>query len=987
MRPYIRNSLFAIRNSLFSEEDSLTMPKKFVVLFSLCLLLLAAVSGAQAAGPGDKLDFASYVPEITDYTLPNGLRVILAEDHSAPVVAVDIWYRVGGANDPENRSGFAHLFEHMMFKGSANIKGDEFDKLLEQVGANNNAYTVTDNTAYWEVAPANELPRVLWLESDRMASLNVSEEAFTTQRDVVIEEFGQRVANAPYGVSNRRLFTLPMQGYAPYERSVIGNVADLQAATLAEVRSFHDKYYKPNNATLVIVGDINVEQTKTLVQAYFGDIPAGPPVTPITKTYPLPAEFPALRTDAATGCAIGYEETLIDPLVKVPRFAATVIAPPRGSPDFYALSLLTDILSGGDSSRYEQNIIRTGEAAAAYTGLADYLGASILYSIGFPNSGDTQETVQTLLRREIDKIIADGVTQTELDRVQKQKLADSITGFRDSVRSTAEWLQDATLTFGDPKAMIDEMGQYQAVTPADIQRVAKDYFCTRPTTTLVTLPEGKEVLAKYPGELVQPQPVKPEPSPAAPGEDPKLTAEQLAALPKGVVSRTSVPASLPVTDSGLPPFETFKLDNGLEVIYVQRDEVPKINLSLYVGGSDAALPANQQGLADFMAELLTKGTKTRTAADIAQSIEAAGGSVGSNASLEWTSLSASALSTDVSLPFDILADMAINSTFPDKELEVVREQTLTFLAQDEVDPDTLANRQFGRIAYGGHPYGYYMTEDSINGITQANVVDFFNTYYKPNNALLVIVGDLSLAEAKAQTERVFGTWQSGNVPDYLAYPRAKLGDTSMIYLIDRPDSEQATIQVGNRAINAKTPERYALSIVNAVLGGGSSSRLYQNLREAKGYTYGVYSRFGQPNDTSTFRVLTDVDQAHAADAIREILAELKQIRTEDISAAELKDAKGLLIGNFALAIEDPADFAGQLSTRYLTGVPIDELNSYLQKLNAVTAAQARAAAEKYIDSDQPIIVVVGKAEVVKPQLEELGKVVMVDKDGKVVSGQ
>lgn len=965
------------------------MPKKLSLLL-LFIALLGLLPAAALAQTDDEtaLNFADYMPPITDFTLPNGLRVILAEDHSAPVAAVNIWYRVGGANDPAGRSGFAHLFEHMMFEGSANVANGEFDVLLEQIGAQNNAYTVNDQTAYWDVVPANELPRVLWLESDRMASLDVNEAAFTTQRDVVIEEYNQRVANAPFGASNRRLFTLPMQGYIPYERSVIGSVEDLQAATLAEVRDFHDTYYKPNNATLTIVGDINTDETIALVEAYFADIPAGTPLGAITDLYPLPQEFPTLRTDEATGCAIGYEETLIDPLVELPRYGAVTVAPPRGNADFYALSLLTDILADGDSSRYEQNIIRTGEAAAAYTGLSDYLGGSILYTLGYPNVGDSPDDTAALIRREVDRIISDGVTDAELERVKTQKLVSSITGFRESVRSTSEWLQDAVRTFGDPAAMVDEMDMYQAVTADDIQRVAQTYFCDKPVNTLVTLPEGEEVLAESPAEpLVKPVDIEIE-NPVYNADVPLTKKEMdtiLADLPEGVVSRTAVPVSLPVSDSGLPPFETFTLDNGLEVIYVADDSVPVLNLWLYVGGSEAALPADKQGEAEFMADLLTKGTTTRSAQEIAEAIESVGGATQSSAALEWTSLGVSgALSTEADLSFDLLADMALNPTFPDKELEVIRGQTLTFLEQDEVDPDTLANRQFGRIAYGGHPYGYYTNADTVTGLTRDDIVAFHDTTYKPNNALLVIVGDISLNEAQAQVERVFGGWEAADVPDYLDYPTAKLGDTSVIYLIDRPDSEQATIQIGNRAINARSPERYALEVVNSVLGGGSSSRLFTNLREDKGYTYGVYSRFGRPNDTSTFRVLTDVDQEHAADAITEILAELKAIRTEPIMDKELADAKGLLIGSFALSVEDTSDFAGRLSNLYLTGLPLEELNDYLPNIEAVTAAEAQVAAAKYIDSEQPIIVVVGNVEVVKPQLEKLAKVVMVDADGNVV---
>jgi predicted Zn-dependent peptidase len=434
----------------------------------------------------------------------------------------------------------------------------------------------------------------------------------------------------------------------------------------------------------------------------------------------------------------------------------------------------------------------------------------------------------------------------------------------------------------------------------------------------------------------------------------------------------------------LPPFEQFSLDNGLDVIFVAQNEVPQVHAELVVGGSNPAAPADKQGVADFMTELLTKGTETRTAAEIAESIESVGGSVGSEAALEWTRLSVDAPTSDADLAFDLLSDMALQPTFPEKEFDVIKTQTLTFLEQDAVNSSSMANRQFGRIAYVSHPYGYITDPETVQNLSRDDVVDFYSTFFKPDNALLVIVGDITLEEAKAQTERVFGDWQQGEVPDFLDYPEVEVGDTSVIYLVDRPNSQQATIQVGNRAIDARNPARYALEVVNTVLGGGSSSRLYSNLREDKGFTYGVYSRFGRPNDVSTFRVLTDVSQDHAGDAVTEILNELEAIRTQPITEQELEEAKGLLIGSFALGIEDLGDFANQLATRYLTGVPIQELNSYLEKIEQVTSEEALAAAAEYIDSEQPIIVVVGNAELLKPQLEELGQVVVVDNEGQVI---
>lgn len=963
------------------------MVKKLAMLiFPILIISSMLVGSAQAQGSGSNgIDFKDYALNLVDYTLPNGLRVILAEDHSAPVVAVDTWYRVGGANDPQNRSGFAHLFEHMMFEGSAHVATGQWDKLLESIGASHNAYTENDKTAFWEVAPANQLPRVLWMESDRMASLAVTQEAFQTQRQVVIQEYNQRVANRPYGLANQRLFTQPLEGYPPYERPVIGSVEDLNAATLQEVQDFHSTYYLPNNATLVIVGDIDLKQTEALVQAYYGDIPAGPQVTPILQRYPLPDHFPVLGTDAASGCSLGTQETLIDPQIEVPRLAATVVGPPQGTPDYYALKLLTDILGSGNSSRFEQNIVRQGLAASAQVGLNDYLGASILYSVALPNNGDTVEAMHKLIQTEFDKVRKQGVTDAELARVKKQVLVNAITSFRESTLSSAEWLQDYTLTSGDPKSIGLDLARYDAVTLADIQRVAQTYLCDRPMNFQIVLPSGEEKLSQYPGQLVKPvEGAKASSLATSPVLNLAPTDPVWATLPKGSINRTDVPAPLGELKSNFPPFETFKLDNGMNVIFVEQHEVPKLHLDLVVGGSNAAAPAVKQGVADLMADLITKGTTTRSATQIAQTIESVGGSLDSNASLEWTSLSIDALTTNTGLAFDLLNDLARHATFPQHELDVDKAQMLTFLEQDAVNPTSMANRQFARIAYGNHPYGFIISPETVKNLTRDDVVDFYTTYFKPNNALLVIVGDLTPQAARAQAEQTFGNWPSGAVPDFLKYPAAKLGDTSAIYLVDRPNSQQATIQVGNRAINARNPDRYALTVVNTVLGGGSASRLYTNLREAKGYTYGIYSRFGQPNDTSTFRVVGDVNQDHAGDALQEILKELQAIRTQPISEKEIEEAKGLLTGNFALSLENPADFAGQLAARYLTGVPIEELKTYLQSLQQVTPEQAQAAAAKYIDSEHPIIVVVGDARVLKPQLEKIGRVVVVDNAGKPI---
>lgn len=959
---------------------------RWLLLLALLLQLLPAQAVMAQESPvvavdDDEIRFEDYLLETVDYYLPNGLRVILAEDHSAPVVAVDLWYRVGAADDPEGRSGFAHLFEHMMFEGSENIADGEWDLLLEPIGAQHNAYTSNDKTVYWQVAPAHELPRILWMEADRMRSLKVTEESYENQRSVVIQEYNERVGNAPYGYANLRLLSQALTGYRPYERPVIGSVEDLQAAPFEEVKAFHDTYYKPNNATLAVVGAINIEQTQALIQAYFADIPAGEEVPSILSQYPLPDEFPASGIDETTGCVLGSEETIVDPLARLPRWGMNIVGPLRGTPDFYALDVLSLILSGGASSRLEQNIVQKGKAAAAFVGLNAHLGATVFYGAIYPNSGDNLEDMPALLLAELQKVREEGVTEAELARAKRQIVTGSILSYRGSVRETAEWLQSATLAFGSPDGIVTELAAYEAVTVEDIQRVAQTYLCDRPMNVQRVVSSGEQSINTDVelelGEVVTPTTTS-QPEPLV------LPESAISSLPEGTVTQGEVPAPLGEATSDFPPSITFTLENGLDVIFVEQHEVPQVSLQLVVGGSDKQAPADKQGVADLMTTLLTKGTVKKSASKIAELIENVGGSISASASLEWTVISANALTTDTKLVFDLVSEVARYSTFPQAEFDVAKTQTLTFLEQDAVNPDSMADRQFGRVAFGGHPYGFAETAETVANLTREDIRTFHRTYYRPNNALLIIVGDLTVEEAQAHAERAFGLWRPAEVPELFDYPEAEPADTSVIYLVDRPESEQATIQIGNLAIDARSPDRYALEVVNSLLGSGTTSRLYLNLREQKGYTYGVYSRFARPNDRATFRVLGDFNQASAGDAIQEILAELERVRTEPIGEQELADAKGKLIGGFALAMEDPAVYASQLAIRSLTGVPIEELDEYLSLLDAVTAEEAQAAAQAYIDAESPIIVVVGNAELLKPQLEEIKPVVVLDGDGNVI---
>jgi zinc protease len=434
------------------------------VIFSSCLLL----GPARAESDG--------LLNIVEYTLDNGLEVILVEDHSAPTVAVDVWYRVGGANDPTGRSGFAHLFEHMMFQGSANVPRGAHFELVEQAGGEANATTSRDRTNYYQRLPAHQLPLGLWLEAERMRSLVVDEENFIREREVVKEEYRMRVDNRPYGEAGILLQTLPYD-YPPYRQAVIGSVEDLDRATVDEVRAFHDTYYKPNNATLVVAGNLDVEQTRALIGQYFGDIPRQepppelPPYQPIDPTAPREARF----------------VTLEDAQARVPAAFIGYTVPPIGEPDFYAVDLLAYILGIGDSSRLAETLVETGAASSADASVSGNRGPSLFLGVLVPSPGVEMAQLEEVFYRELERIRREGVSPDELAKAVNLIRTGRIQGLQGAF-GLAESVHYANFYLGDPDAVLTELDRYSAVTSEDLQRVAQQYLAPQNRFVIHTVP-------------------------------------------------------------------------------------------------------------------------------------------------------------------------------------------------------------------------------------------------------------------------------------------------------------------------------------------------------------------------------------------------------------------------------------------------------------------------------------------------------------------
>ncbi|MEO0561292.1 MAG: pitrilysin family protein, partial [Chloroflexota bacterium] len=900
--------------------------KKWLILISLLLAVNVVAQGEQV------LDYQQY-------ELENGLEVILVRDVSAPVVAVDVWYRVGGANDPEGRSGFAHLFEHMMFQGTANLPKGELDRLVESAGGFLNAYIAVDRTAYYEALPSHQLPLGLWLEADRMASLAVTRTNLDNQRAVVIEEFQQRYGNSPYGFGILELLTRPYN-YEPYQTPVIGNIDDLNKATLEEIRAFHDTYYVPNNATLAVVGDIDFDETRDLVEQFFGEIPRGetPPQLPEWEMTEQPeADF----------------VTIEDDLIRTPAVLIGYETPPRQHPDYPALQIVNYVLSSGASSRLAAALTDTGLATSANTVVLDNYGPSLFGVILLPNGDVTLDAVETAFYEELERLASESVDEVELDKAINQLRAESISGL-ETAFALAESVQAANFYYDDPEAVFTEINAFSAVTPDDITRVIETYLA----------PTDRHVIYVESGDPVVAD--DPQPAISAVGDETDDEFEVDFAL-----SITEPPAPLPVTEFNFPTISELTLDNGMELVVIESPELPVISASLYMRGGASLVSPEQTGLADMTATLLTRGTETRTAQELAGTIEQEGGSIGASASNDSLSISMFALSEDTPLVFELLGDVVFNASFPQEELDVAMQRFETSLENTLADPTALAPRAFSRLVYEDHPYGNVTTLNTLANIDREDVVDYYASLAHPENAFLIVSGDITTDAALELAEATFGDWSVEGEPSTVTFAPLEEDEPGVsYYLVDVPGAAQAQIVLGNIGIDGANPDRYTLSVLNNILGSGFQSRLFQNIREDKGYSYSIGSRFNYPVDIGTFRISTSVRSDTVDEALTEIFYEVERIQDEPVGERELTDTQSGMIGRYALQLERTAAYANQIAAFKLRGIPASDLSIYPGEVAAVSAESLQMMAQTYIP-DNLIVVVSGDAEVLLPELENI----------------
>ncbi|MSQ41318.1 MAG: insulinase family protein [Dehalococcoidia bacterium] len=877
------------------------------------------------------------------FTLSNGLDVILHQDRSLPVVAVNVWYHVGSKDEEPGRTGFAHLFEHLMFEGSKNHNRSHFEP-LQKVGAALNGSTNTDRTNYWENVPSNYLELALWLEADRMGFLldALDQPRLDIQRDVVKNERRQSYENRPYGMASFHLQATLYPRPHPYHWWTIGDPADLDAATLEDAKAFFRRFYGPSNASLAIAGDFKRDEALALVHRYFDDLPPLPPLPRLN------------RRDSDLQGRVSL--TLYDK-VQLPRLYLAWPTQPRFDPADAPLTILADILASGKSSRLYRSLVyekRVAQSVIAFHGPSELAGEFTIEVTAAP--GSTLEELLEITETELEKMRREPPTAQEIARAKNTITTSSVRQLErvGGFGGRADRLNSYNVLAGDPGRINTSLDRYLAVEAIHVQQAAATFL------------GGRRVQLE-----VLPEPAR---------------ASSTSGLDRSTMPGAGRPPSF------TPPVpQSHTLPNGLRVMVVERRELPLVAFGLMVGAGSITDIAHQPGLAYLTSLMLDEGTTTRSSQQIADEFEDMGSHLSASTGREHVLLSAETLKEHWPKALELVADIIQRPTFPEEELERVRREHMTNLQRIKDEPTAVAERVVRMLLYGpSAPYGHPVTgtEEAVEALTRANLVGHFQRRYGPAGATLAVVGDVSQEEAVFWAERHFGEWKASLARDgespALTHD-ASLGATT-VFLADKPGAVQSVIRAGKVGVPRSHPDYYALTLLNYAFGGQFSARLNMNLRQAKGYSYGYRSFIEWHRRSSALMVGGSVHTAVTKESVVETLREIADVRgPRPISLEEFEAAKAGILRGFPSSFETLAQVLDHLTDLALFDLPEAYFATAFAQVEALTLEQVRQAARDHLDDQHLTVLVVGDQKVVEAPLRELGLLlVVVDYEGRKV---
>jgi zinc protease len=925
-------------------------PATIKLLSALALVLAGTVSAAAPAKPSSEKPQGTAapmaplpVPDIpfTKIVLSNGLTLIVHEDHKAPIVGVNLWYHVGSKNEPPGRTGFAHLFEHLMFGATGGNQRAWFER-LEGVGATGvNGTTNEDRTNFFETVPKSALDMALAMEAGRMGHLldNFDEKLLTTQRGVVQNEKRQR-ENAPYAIAEDIVTKSIWPAGHPYSHTIIGEMTDLDAAKIEDVKDWFAQYYGPSNAVLVLAGDVTVAEAKDKVQQYFGAIGAGPPVS-------RQKEWIAKRTGAQRAVAQDH--------VAQSRLYVEWNAPPVGSADADMLDLLTDVLASGKSSRLYHRLVYSDQIATNVTaGLDGHEIGSIIDIELTAKAGVAMEKVETAFNEELRRLLRDGPTAQEIERSKTRIMARSIRALErvGGFGGKSDYLARSETLFGDPAAWKISLARVRAAKPNDVVAAGRRWMSDGSFTLEVTpFPDYAHASASKAPEI---------PAPGAP-----------------------IAARFPTT-------QTATLSNGMKVILAERHEAPLVVVSLVLNEGRSSDPSNLPGLAAVEANSLLDGTTSMDALALDDKLAALGVTIAARADVDVTQVSMNVFSSRLDPSLGLFADALLHPAF--REEDVARRKSLEIAAIRQVknDPRNSALRLASFLTYGAdHPYGRLATEASIGKITPEDLKRHHQQWVQPSNATMVIVGDTTLKAALPKLEAHFASWHSNGAASKSgteALPAASSGSNE-IYLVNKPGAQQSVIVASTLSPPQSSPDNIAIQAMTTALGGAFTSRLNLNLREDKHWAYGAFAFDQTREGPSLFAALAPVQTDKTRESVVEIRRELSDIMsTRPLNAQEIQLAQQNLTLRLTGLWETDQGVAGSLAEIVGSKLPLDFFDTYPSRVNALNATDLKRVAVEVVKPANFVWTVIGDQSKIAPQLEALGlKIKLIDADGVPVT--
>jgi len=917
----------------------------------MMLLVLFLVSGCSA----DKKTSIS-IPYET-YKLDNGLTVILNEDRSDPIAAVAILFHVGSAREAEGKTGFAHLFEHMMFQKSENVGEDQLFKLIQGAGGDLNGGTSHDNTMYYEVIPKNALEMVLWLESDRMGYLEntVTKSAFVNQQNVVQNEKRQSVDNAPYGHEYGLILkNLYPEGH-PYNWTVIGEMEDLTNATVDDVKAFHKKFYSPNNATLVISGDINKEEVKALVEKYFAEIPQGEPVE---KRDPMPVSL------AATVKL--YHE---DNFAKAPRLTMTYPAAENFSKDAYALDYLGELLSDGKKTPLYKVLVKDKKLTSNASAMnrAQELTGSFRISVT-ANPGVSLKDVEDAVFEAFDMFEKEGFTEEDLTRI-KAKNETSFYGNFSSILVKAFVLGQYQMYKNDPEFYASDFEATQAVTMADIKRVYEKYIKGKNYISTSFVPKGEVNLIAE--NAVNAGIVEEDVTKAAEVKAELVAEEPIIKTPTRT-DRSKQPPVGPDPEVTIPPVWTGTLSNGMKIAGITHTELPLVQYSVIIQGGHLLDDSAKAGVANLTASVMNEGTKNKTPEELEDAVKLLGATINVSASNENITIKVSSLARNFEKTVALVEEMLFEPRWDEEQYNLAKSRIINNIKRNQANPSYLASTTLNKLIFGKENIlatELSGTEESVSSITMDDLKGFYEKNFSPSVATFVIAGDIDLARVEKALAGLNTKWQ----PKEVVIPEAMVSEPpakSQIYFVDVPGAKQSVIYIGAPSITRTNPDYYPAYVTNYKLGGSFNGIFNLILREEKGFTYGARSGFNGAKNYGTFTASSMVRTNSTLESVTIFKTEMEKYR-QTIPQEYIDFTKSALLKGNALNFETLGDLLMMLNTMAMYGLPADYIKQEEAFVNNLTVEKQLELSNKYIDPARMYYVVVGDAAT---QLKGLSKV-------------